>query len=294
MRPPESSTALKWLTVKFPSGWAAAAAGARSTARIARGEAIHFTPRTSARRAPKSARSAGSCRARGETRSSRPPAGRGSARSCRAGRTWARRASRAEARASSSAAPRRSSRSARAPKPGRRQPRCSAARRARAAPPRCFGLRERFERIRVAGKRAEGGAVLDGCGADAAGREVELAELGARPGGRLRLAGRRVEREQHRLLGAAGAAEQLARVRDARIDREARLERRHAVEGAEGLGVAAELDERVPDDAVVTCSERCEPLRTAAEGERPCKIVAGQSERAEGAQRLAAAGLELE
>ena len=57
------------------------------------------------------------------------------------------------------------------------------------------------------------------------------------------------------------------------------------VEGAEALAVAAELDERVADDAVVPCRRRRDRLGAAAERERVAEAVARERERAEAARR---------
>ena len=58
----------------------------------------------------------------------------------------------------------------------------------------------------------------------------QLPELGLRPGNRLWLAHGRVDRETHRLCRPADVPEELARIGDARVRGETRLERRHPVE----------------------------------------------------------------
>ena len=80
-------------------------------------------------------------------------------------------------------------------------------------------------------------------------------------------------------------------MRDARVRGEARLERGHAVVGAEGLVVAAELDEGIADHAVRPGGRRREALRTAAQRERLVEAVPHERERAEPAQRVEVAGI---
>jgi len=99
-------------------------------------------------------------------------------------------------------------------------------------------------------------------------------ELPFRPGERLFLVRGGVACEQERSVGAVVVAEQLARIRNARIGRDARLQPRHRVEGAECLRVAAELDERVADDAVAARGRRRELQGVAAEHERGAEPVA--------------------
>ena len=76
----------------------------------------------------------------------------------------------------------------------------------------------------------------------------------------------RLEREPHGLQRACAVAEQLARVRDARVGGGAGLLLHHAVEGAEGGVVAAELDQRVAGDAVREPRAGGEVLRRAVRG----------------------------
>jgi hypothetical protein len=109
-------------------------------------------------------------------------------------------------------------------------------------------------------------------------RERELAEVRTGPRRGLGLPSGGVERQAHRVYGRLRAAEQLARVRNSRVRRDARLQRRHAVEGAEGGLVPAKLEQGVADDSVVHCRVRRKPLGSAAEHERPVKVVASQRE----------------
>src|SRR5439155_26230758 len=68
-----------------------------------------------------------------------------------------------------------------------------------------------------------------------------------RPGERLCSTGSRGDGKAHRRDGILWLAQELARVGDARIGSEARLEGRHPVKGGEGLFIASELDERVAE-----------------------------------------------
>ena len=151
------------------------------------------------------------------------------------------------------------------------------------SPPRVpasrLDLGQRVERVGVAG---EGGAAQRGIreppAASRAGRPVELAELDARPGGRPR-ADPRAASTARRIaaIASCGRAEQLARVRDARVGSKARPELRHRVEGAECCVVAAELDEGVADHAVRAGAPGCEPQGAAAETERLAGSGAGRA-----------------
>src|SRR5262249_53086114 len=141
---------------------------------------------------------------------------------------------------------------------------------------RPLDLGEPVERVDVAREDGVRLPELALRGGEAAAVPVELAELGARPGHRLGLALRRARREQHRTLGRAAAAEQLAGVRDASVRGEARTQPRHLVEGAEGLVVAAELDERVADHAADGGGAGRERQGALAEGERLAEAVAGE------------------
>ena len=161
------------------------------------------------------------------------------------------------------------------------------------AAPRLLDERERLERVDVAGKDRERGAVVRLRFSDPAMRPGELAELRLHPGGRLRLAAGRVERERHRLLRRIRPAEQLTRVRDPRIRREVGSQRAHVVERPERLVVAAELDQRVADDAVVAGRVRSESHRLASEDQRVAEPVPGQGERSEGARRRRIPWVEL-
>ena len=154
-------------------------------------------------------------------------------------------------------------------------------------------LRECVERVDVARERRERGAVL----ARAAWRRRpwpgELAELDVRPGGRLLAGRRRPSGERIAATAPRPVAEQLARVRDARVRGEARLQPRHRVERAERGVVAAELDERVADDAVAAApsSARCararrpkpsaSPKRWRESASEPSPLVASQIARGE-------------
>ena len=89
----------------------------------------------------------------------------------------------------------------------------------------------------------------------------------------------------HRRGGARPVADQLARVRDAGVGGEARLHGRHPVERREGLAIAAELDQRVADDAVGPRGERRAASSCATEGERAAEVVADESQVAQPERR---------
>ena len=143
---------------------------------------------------------------------------------------------------------------------------------------------ERVERERVARVGPERGAILSAGGRDAADLPVDLAELHVRPGLRLGLAERRVDRELHVGDRELRVAQQIERVRDPRVRGQAGLHRRHPVVGHERGVIAAEFDERVPDDSVVARRRRGERVRAAAEDEGLGELVAGKCERAEAAR----------
>ena len=161
------------------------------------------------------------------------------------------------------------------------------------AAPRLLDERERLERVDVARKDRERNAVMRLRLSDPAMRPGELAELRLHPGGRLRLAPGRVERERQRLIRRTRPTEQLTRVRDPRIRREVGPQRAHVVERPERPVVAAELDQRVADDAVVAGCVRSEPHRLASEDQRLPEPVPGQGERSEGARRRRITWVEL-
>ena len=127
--------------------------------------------------------------------------------------------------------------------------------------------------------------------AELAEAEVELAELDERPGGRLGEA-RCVERELHRRDGGARPAAQLPGVRDAGVAGERGLDRDHAVEGPERLVVAAELEERVADEAVAARGVRRGGDRPPCEAQRLAELMAARGERREAGEgdRIARVG----
>ncbi len=142
-------------------------------------------------------------------------------------------------------------------------------------------LCERVEAVRVAREGLEGEAVLPLGQGEPPVVPVQLAELDVRPGGRLGPARRGVDGELHRPDRRVGVADQLASVRDACVGGEARAELVHAVERPEGLGIAAELDERVADHAVGAGRVRVEGLGLPPEDERLAEAMAGERQRAE-------------
>ena len=159
---------------------------------------------------------------------------------------------------------------------------------------RRFDLRERIEAVDIARECAQGGARLPRGRLPSPVAKLELRELHVRPRERLPLADRRVEREAHRVPRAGDVAAQLARVRDPCIRGETRLEPRHRVERGERLAVAAELDERVADHAVVAGGARRERTRPPPERERFAEPVSRERERGEPARRDEIVGSEAE
>jgi hypothetical protein len=113
----------------------------------------------------------------------------------------------------------------------------------------------------VARKAGERLAVCALRGAQSPAVEVKVAELDERPRLVLPLAGAGPDGELHRGDRRGGSAEELARVRDARVRGQARLACGHPVEGGESLVVAAELDERVAEDSVDGCEAGGQPAR---------------------------------
>ena len=146
-------------------------------------------------------------------------------------------------------------------------------------------LGERVQGVDVARVRSERCAVLARRRCQPAVRPVELAELHVRPGEGLGLVDGRVHREAHRRDGSGEVAAQLARVRDPRVGGEAGPEARQPVEGRERLAVAAELDERIADDAVAPRGRGRERNRPTAERERLAEAMPRERERAEAARR---------
>ena len=138
-----------------------------------------------------------------------------------------------------------------------------------------------LEREDVAREDRERRTDVPGGTIDASRAELELRELDVRPRGRLGDAAGRVERERHRGDRAEAVAGELTRVGDAGVRGEGRLDGDHPVEGREGLVVAAELEERVADDAVRSARVRGEPAGLPTEVERSPEVVADQGEVAE-------------
>jgi hypothetical protein len=103
---------------------------------------------------------------------------------------------------------------------------------------------------------------------EAAGVEIQVAELDERPGQRLRRSRAGFDREPHGGDGPARVTEELARVRDPRVRGQVRLERGHSLERCERLAVAAELDEGVPLDPVDGRGFGVQRLGTSRERER--------------------------
>ena len=134
---------------------------------------------------------------------------------------------------------------------GRRRPPCRDDRRAEPSP-RGVDPGLLLEREDVSGEDRERSPDMLGRRFDPAVAERELRKLHVGPGSRFGRSSRGVERELHRRSGARPVADQLARVRDAGVGGEARPHGRHPVERREGLAIAAELDQRVADDAVGT------------------------------------------
>ena len=163
--------------------------------------------------------------------------------------------------------------------------RCSSAI-ARCEPASCrLHAGQRVQRVRVTREDVERSSVRALGRGQPADRPVDLAELHPRPGLRFALAGAGVDRELHRLDRSRHVTEQLARVGDAGVGREARAKLREPVEGAEGCGIAAELDQGVADHAVVAGGGRRDRAGTAAEHQRLAESVPRERQRAEAARR---------
>ena len=137
-------------------------------------------------------------------------------------------------------------------------------------------LRHPVECEVVVGKELERVSHLDERPLCAAGVQVEQPELHVRPRGRLTLADCSGRCERHRALGVGGVADELSRVRDARVRGDIRLDRAHPVEGRECLAVPAELDLGVADDAVDAGGRRRDPLRAQAECQCRAKAMPRQ------------------
>jgi hypothetical protein len=110
---------------------------------------------------------------------------------------------------------------------------------------------------------------------------VQFRQLDVRPGRGLAPASGRRGREAHRLDGPDAVADQLPRVRDARVGRQARLEGRQPVEDRKGLVVTAELEQRVTDQGERSCRARGKLLCAASKPEPAMEIVARERERRE-------------
>ena len=137
-------------------------------------------------------------------------------------------------------------------------------------------LRHPVECEVVVGKELERVAHLDERPLCAAGVQVEQPELHVRPRRSLALADRGGCRKRHCALRVAGVPDQLARIRDARIGRDVRLDRAHPVEGPECLPVPAELELGVADDAVDAGGRRRDLPRTQAECQCRAKAMPRQ------------------
>ena len=155
-------------------------------------------------------------------------------------------------------------------------------------------LGARVERVHIAGEGAKRCQQMAGCRIQATARQLEFPELGFRPGERLGLVGGCIAGEQECAAGCVERSEQLARVGDAGIRRDARLQARHRVERGEGLLVAPQLELRIADDAVVACRGRRDLQRTPAELERQRKAVPGERERRKAARRVEVVRRELD
>ena len=117
--------------------------------------------------------------------------------------------------------------------------------------------------------------------------EVELrGSLDVRPRRRLGLSSRSVERESHCRRRAVAVAGELAGVRDACVRRQARTERDHSLERCERIVVAAELDERVTDDAVRSVGAGQQQLGATPVRQRSSELVLDERERAESEHRV--------
>jgi hypothetical protein len=120
----------------------------------------------------------------------------------------------------------------------------------------------------VPGKDRERRPVLGRGRAEAARRPVQLPELHTCPGRRLGLARRCVESLLHGRDRLVRPPEQLPRVRDAGVGREARLQLREPVEVRECLLITAELELRVAERAVGQCRGRRQRMRLPRKPQR--------------------------
>ena len=145
--------------------------------------------------------------------------------------------------------------------------------------------RQCVKRVGVVRKSEQRLSVLSGGGFESPDREVDQPELHVRPGIGLPLAVAGGDRELHRADRPGNVTEQLPPVGDPGVRGKARLDARHRVEGPEGRGVTAELDEGVADDAVVACGRRRDRVGAASEHERLKEAMPGERERAEAAGR---------
>ena len=127
-----------------------------------------------------------------------------------------------------------------------------------------------------------------------ASQREKLAEVQRRPGRRFRAGHGGLGGQPHGCDGAWSIAEQLPRVRDARVGREAGLEPRQLVKGRERLAVAAELDERVADGAQRPRLRGRELAGAPREDERLAEAVARKCERSEAGERDGALLVQLE
>src|SRR5205823_9448484 len=100
--------------------------------------------------------------------------------------------------------------------------------------------------------------------------------------------------ERHRALCCRNMAEQLARIRDARVARDVGLHRGHAVERLERLCIAAELELGVADHAVDAGGGRRDGVRTPSESQRKPESMTRERELAEACGRDEVAMLERE
>ena len=155
-----------------------------------------------------------------------------------------------------------------------------------------FDARQPLERAGVARESGERDLERASRFGELAEPEVELAELHQRPRRRLANAAGSIERELHRLDRLAGPPEQLTRVGDAGVAAEARLQRDLAVEGTEGLVVAAELEQRVAEQPVAACGVRRERDGAARQAERCLKVVPAGGQRGKAGERDRVAAVE--
>jgi hypothetical protein len=142
-----------------------------------------------------------------------------------------------------------------------------------------FRVGEPGLRMHVAGQGGERSAVGAGGGGQPSGVELDVPELNESRGSVLSHWNSERERQVERLASRARPAEQLARVRDTAVRRDARREERHPVVGDERLVIPAQIEECIPQCAEGGGVARVDPESGPCEYERGAEAVARDVER---------------